>query len=295
MLPSMCPKRLVQAFGLLLLASCASPLRGGADHVVYDTSTGTATDLAAMCAELATYDVVFLGEEHDNDVGHRLQLETLERLFELRGEVVLAMEQFEADVQGPLDLYLAGAIDERTFLESSRPWGNYEEHYAPLVECARAHAAPVIAANIPRPLARRVSRQGLASVDGEVYAPWSVWTDEPRYLELFAQAMGREEVDPEDEGLALWFTAQCIKDDKMAQSLVEVAASEPTPRPLIVHICGKFHSDEHLGTASRLARRRPDLRIAVVSMSSRAPLDEAPSADELARGEFFWRVPRQAE
>jgi uncharacterized iron-regulated protein len=37
-----------------------------------------------MAAELARRDVVFLGEDHDNIVGHRLQLEIIQSLHKLR-------------------------------------------------------------------------------------------------------------------------------------------------------------------------------------------------------------------
>lgn len=273
-----------------LLAACSSVGTRGGDYMIYDTRSGESIELDALCEELAQYDVVFLGEEHDNDAGHRLQLWTLTRLAELRGELVLSMEQFEADVQHRVDLYMQDAISEHEFLATSRPWGNYVEHYKPLVEFAKQHGFPVIAANIPRPLARRVSREGLASVGGEHLTPWHVWLDEPAYLELFARAMGRAQVDPEDSGLQRWFAAQCIKDEKMAQSIAEVIASAGDEAPLIVHVCGKFHSDKHLATVSRLARRRPELSIAVVSMNSDSKLRRELSEDERTLGEALWLV-----
>jgi uncharacterized iron-regulated protein len=299
MLPDMSAKprsrqlRLIAPLAASLLAACSSVGTRGGDYVVYDTASGQPQELDELCDDLARFDVVFLGEEHDNDAGHELQLWTLARLAELRPNLVLTMEQFEADTQGVLDLYMQDAIDEATFLEHSRPWGNYPEHYKPMVEFAKQRGYPVIAANIPRPLARRVSRGTLESIGGERYAPWLVWVDEPEYLELFAKAMGRESADPEDVGLQRWFAAQCVKDEKMAESIAEVFASEGDERPLVVHICGKFHSDKHLGTVSRLARRRPELEIAVVSMNSDSKLRRELTEDERSRGEAMWLVKPQ--
>ncbi len=276
-----------------LLAACTSTGTRGGDYIVYDTTTGEQLELDALCEELAQFDVVFLGEEHDNDAGHRLQLWTLARLAELRGDLILTMEQFEADVQHELDLYMQDAISEEEFLENSRPWGNYYEHYKPLIDFAKQHDYPVIAANIPRPLARRVSRKGLADIGGERFAPWLVWVDEPAYQDDFAKMMGRDEFDKEDNGLQLWFTAQCVKDEKMAESIANVLANSAPDKPLVVHICGRFHSDKHLGTVSRLERRRPDLKVAVVSMNSADELDRALSDEERACGEAMWLVKPQ--
>jgi uncharacterized iron-regulated protein len=275
---------------LLLLTACQSTGTRGGDYVVYDTASGEHEELSVLCERLADYDVVFLGEEHDNDAGHRLQLWTLSRLAELRPNLLLSMEQFEADVQGQLDRYLRDEISEEEFLRTSRPWGNYAEHYRPLVELAKERGYPVIAANIPRPLASRVSRGGVDVIGGDRLSPWLVWVEEDQYLERFARAMGRDEVDHEDVGLQRWFAAQCVKDEKMAESIAEAIASAAPERPLVVHICGKFHSDYHLGTVSRLQRRKPQLAIAVVSMESDERLSRTLNEDERRRGEALWLV-----
>ena len=293
---------------LVSLSSCAST--GARDHHEYATDDGAPVEWEAMLDDLATHDVLFLGEEHDNTIGHELQLRTLLGLAERRADLVITLEQFEADVQDVLDLYLHGGISEREFLERSRPWGNYADHYRPIIEFAREREIPVIAANIPRPLARRVAYEGLAAVRGASYTPWSVWTEEERYADLFAEAMGRTHTDDEDEegaegeegeeleeepdeDLARWFSAQCIKDAKMAQSIAATLVAERRDGrdPLIVHLCGKFHSDYGLGTVSRLSRRLPGLDIAIVAMESDSERVRELTEDERARGDYLWLVP----
>jgi uncharacterized iron-regulated protein len=64
---------------------------------------------------------------------------------------------------------------------------------------------------------------------------------------------------------------------------------------LVVHLCGKFHSDKHLGSVSRLARHKPELSLAVVSMNSDKRIRRALSADELSRGDFVWLVRPQPD
>jgi uncharacterized iron-regulated protein len=278
---------------LVLLASCrASGER--VDHRIY-AGDGAEAALDAMIADLSEADVVFLGEEHDNDVGHRLQLETVRALHAARPELVISLEQFEADVQGVLDLYLAGGIDEAEFLERSRPWPNYAEHYRPVIEYARANGLEVVAANVPRPEARRVAYEGLGVAGALEHAPWSTWVDEPEYAERFAAAMGRAHMAEEDEGLRNWFAAQCTKDDKMAESIARavVAGRSAGGDPLVVHLCGRFHSDYRLGTASRLLRRLPTLDVRVVGMDSGGDLGRGLEGDELRLGDYVWRVPSQ--
>jgi uncharacterized iron-regulated protein len=270
------------------LAACSGPSSGS--YRVFELQADRQVRLSDAVDALARADVVFLGEEHDNEVGHRLQLRILELLHDRRPELVLSLEQFEADVQFWLDAYLAGDTDEATFLKHSRPWGNYAEHYRPIVEWARKEGIPVVAANIPRPLASRVSRHGFRSVAGNELTPWEVELEEPRYEELFANAMGGHG-SLDDPRMRRFFEAQCLKDEKMAESIEKALASGE--RPLVVHLGGKFHSDRRLGTVSRLARRRPDVDIAVVSMSSGEDLSRPLSRGERAAGDFLLRVPAE--
>ena len=96
-----------------------------ADRIrVFDTSGGE-RDLDAMLDALVDVDAVFLGETHNDDVTHQVELAVLDGLIaRTNGRVVLSMEMFERDVQPHLDRYLAGEIDEATFLKHARPWGN---------------------------------------------------------------------------------------------------------------------------------------------------------------------------
>src|ERR671917_1603605 len=128
---------------------------------------GNAVTLQNIIDSLEPADVLFVGETHDNVIAHLLEAELLRRADEAYGAasprrraVALSLEMFERDVQTVLDEYLAGLITERHFLLSSRPWRNYETDYRPLVEYARAHQLPVIAANAPARYVSRVSSQG---------------------------------------------------------------------------------------------------------------------------------------
>ncbi len=77
----------------------------------------------------------------------------------------------------------------------------------------------------------------------------------------------------------------------MAESIADHLATRAPDSPLVVHWCGRFHSDYHLGTVERLARRRPDLAIAVVGMLRPSENGGVISADERAAGDWLVLVP----
>jgi uncharacterized iron-regulated protein len=271
-----------------------APARVEGDHAFIDTVTGEPISFEGLVDALAGYDVVFLGELHDHDVVHRLQAELTEALLARRGDLIISMEMFERDAQPAVDAYLAGEIDEQAFLARSHPWPNYAQHYRPAIELAKRDGLLVLAANVPRPLAARVAREGLLPVLAAPHAPRQVYTPATgAYRERFDAIMtdhappeGVPAPDPEAV-----FASQCIKDDAMAESIADALALHPGT--LVVHWCGRFHSDAHLGTVERLAWRRPDLSLAVVTPSTGADLGRPLSDEERVDGDYVLRVLEQ--
>jgi uncharacterized iron-regulated protein len=277
----------------LALGACATlPSSRGTELL---RSDGSAVPLEAMVSELADADVVFLGEEHDSDGVHALQQEVFEALHAARGgAVVLSMEMFERDAQGPLDLYLSGALTEEEFLARSRPWPNYAEHYRAAIEFAKAEGIPVLAGNAKRALASLVSKEGTAAGQGDPWGPRQVIPMGGRYEELFMEVMsqmaGHGQAMPTAR-MRRFFEAQCFKDEAMAEAITDHLAAVAPERPLVVHWCGRFHSDFALGTVERVARRRPDLDLVVVSGRKRENGDYDAAGDS-DRGDFLWITAR---
>lgn len=280
--------RIAEGFLLATLLSSCSVLSGSARIV--DTATGDELTPPQLADALVEYDVVFLGEEHDSDHAHRMQLRIVELLLERRGEVAISLEMFERDIQSQLDLYLRGGIDEARFLEHSRPWPNYARHYRPIIELAKREGLDVIAANCPRPLAAKVSQAGLAAVLGDPYCAYHIDVTDGPYRDRFTAAMGDH---ANDLGTRMddFFAAQVVKDETMADSIARYLAERGPGAPIVVHLCGKFHSDYGLGTVARLIRRRPGVRVAVVSTIGTSDTGRALAPEERELGEFVWFVP----
>jgi uncharacterized iron-regulated protein len=167
------------------------------NFLVYRAGGGLGT-LADIVKAMADYDVVLLGETHDDPVAHFLEAELLWLVYEHhtpRRPMVLSLEMFERDVQTVVDEYLADQIPETHFLKRARPWRNYDSDYKPMIELAKAHRLPVVAANAPRRYVNRVSRFGKASLDelspqAKAWLPPLPYGDAyPAYAEKFHRAM----------------------------------------------------------------------------------------------------------
>ena len=262
---------------------------------VYDTNRRAFTDFESMLADLARADVIFVGEQHDDPNTHRLELAVLEGLQRRGVAVAVSLEMFERDTQGALDEFLAGSKSEESFLKDSRPWPRYDTDYRPLVDFARAHGWPVIAANVPRRHATDVARRGLEAVDQlstseRPHAAKEFDCPRDAYFDKFTAAMGEhpppgtEKLSADEQRLRTtrYYESQCVKDETMAESIAAVTGRR------VVHFNGSFHSDFGLGTAERTRRRLPGRRVVVVSVLPVSDLDAlTPAGDDLKRADYL--------
>ncbi len=253
------PTHLASLVLIALLPACAA-----AEYRIVESQSGDAMSISDLADALVDQDVVFLAEEHDNKAAHRTHLELVKELHGLRPYMVISLEMFERDVQQDLMMYLLDYIGEEEFLRDARPWANYEEDYRPFVEYAKAEGLMVIAANVPRALAAQVAQEGLEAVAGNAYAAREVSVPKDEYWEAFGEAMAEHLGAGDEEDLLRFYQAQCLKDDTMAESIVDylVGDRQRGGNALVVHVNGRMHSDGGMGTAARVRLRDPDLKIA---------------------------------
>lgn len=254
---------------LSLLSSCAKGIRDEADYKVFSTAEYGEIPVSSLIKELASNDVILIGETHDSPFDHYVEYELFRRVSKERS-VVLSLEMFERDVQGVLDSYLSGEITEDSFMRASRPWENYPTDYRDLVEFAKKNGIPVIAANIPRNLASLVSKHGpdtlnsISDIKDFFVKPFSTPDDyKQRFLDFFSMLVpGMPMSAMSQENM---FVSQLFKDATMAFS-INKSLSE-YPGRLVFMVCGEFHSDYHQGIYEQLKAIKPDIKITTLSIS----------------------------
>jgi uncharacterized iron-regulated protein len=279
-----------QVIGLFFVAAFAQ----APTHRIFDCRTQREISVERLAEELARRDAAFLGEEHDNAAGHKAYADLCDRLHKLRPDMVVSMEMFERDVQGVLDDYLRGRIDEATFLKHSRAWKTYAEDYRPQVELAKKHGLDVIAGNLPRPTAGKYTREAAPTAP---LLPRSPDWPKDRYWELFTDTMkGHPGMEgPANAMMEGMYRAQCAKDEAMAESIADYLSRNPHRQPFVVHRNGNFHSDYGLGVAGRLSRKLPLLQSAVVSMVSAADVAKADLSKHWRKAHYLLVVPESAK
>lgn len=260
--------------GLLPSAALAFQL-DSALYRIYDTRAQREITLQQLTDALQNTDVVFFGEEHNDSVAHVLEYELLKAMDERYEGVALSMEMFVSDDQLVLDEYLSNIITERNLSKDAVLWNNYKD-YRPMVEYAKTHHLPVLAANAPSRYTNRVTREGLESLQAldksarSLLAPLPIDTLTGAYFDKFAGLMGGHE----GMGNLKIYQSQNLWDATMAYRISKLAKKKSVKK--ILHLNGRFHSDEQLGTIAQLhnyARRM------TVSNISCFPHDSFPEPD----------------
>lgn len=220
-----------------------------------------------LVKELADYDVVFLGENHNNSINHWLQLKITEALYvQKKGQLMLGAEMFERDNQSQLNQYVSGKIDAKTLKDSARLWSNFTTDYKPLVDFAKDKKLSFIATNIPRKYASQTSKEGLESLNNlsekeKTYIaqlPIKVTLDAPGYAEM--KTMMGDHAD--GTKVMNFISAQAIKDVTMAESILKNFQAGKT----FIHYNGNYHSKEFGGIYWYIKQKNSNLKMAVISV-----------------------------
>ena len=213
--------------------------------------------LATIIPALAEKRVVFIGESHDRFDHHLNQLAVIKRLHEQNPHWVIGLEFFQQPYQEYLDAYIAGAIDERTFLEKTEyfeRWRFDYRLYRPILQYAQEQGIPLLALNIPNEISRKVGRSGLAALTEQerVWVPETIDKSDLEYRERLKKVF--EEHAGFDEGnFENFLEAQLLWDEAMAQRAAEYLKEHPSQSMII--LAGSGHLAYGSGIPQRLQRR----------------------------------------
>lgn len=239
------------------------------NYKIYSVKTGTEVSLSDIADDMAIYDVLFFGEEHNDSVAHYLQIKLFEALYNnYSDEVTLSLEMFDRDVQLVMNEYLLGHLRETHFTRDARVWRNYKD-YKPMVEFAKENNLDVICANSPGRYSNLVSRAGIAALimlpdeSKKYFAPVPFDTASGKYYEKLFEMFNDESSSAHTPAGFNLYLGQSLWDATMAYSIFEYLQMNMDKK--IFHVNGRFHSDEGFGVVTQLEKYRPGLKSLIIS------------------------------
>jgi aminopeptidase N len=238
-----------------------------------------ASPLSTIVTRVSDRSIVYVGERHDRYGDHLMQLEAIRSLRHGHPDLAIGMEMFQSRYQGALDDYIAGRIDEQTFLRRSHyftGWGFNYFLYRDILLYAREWRVPVVALNIPHDLVSKVARLGLANLSKEERAllPKEMDFSDQAYRERLRQAYEMHTVEVPGGGLKdldSFVDAQILWDESMATAIADYLAHHPDCQMVV--LAGTGHLEFGSGIPKR-AYRRSGKAYAIILPYSGAPLEE---------------------
>lgn len=189
-----------------------------------------------MIKEIRDIKLIFIGEYHDSEPHHRMQLDIIKELNSSNLSVAVGVEMFAARSQNYLDLWVRGDIEINDFIKAyyqnwSVPWTFYND----ILLYIRDNKIPAIGLNLSKGLLEKIKSGGVSSLNkkelGELPGQASCDVDR-RYMEFIERVYafhGHKEryVDNFCESLIM-------KDRAMAQRIARYVKENPDKRMVVL-------------------------------------------------------------
>ncbi len=287
-----------------LLLSGGSQLPGRfQEWQILEGKTGREIPFEQWIAELATRDVIYLGEEHRNRAHIEAALKVLRALLTANLRPVLALEMFGWDGQAGLDRYLRDpeAGRDQFLLDShwEQNWGGRFDDYEPLIAFSRQQSLPVLALNPPRRLVRGVAFQGLeqALADPDMVR-WGMrdetFLDEPSYRAVILDQLRKCHGGLSEAGYQHMYEASVFRDEGMAKTIADFLGTKAPEQGPLVSYTGGGHIQYRIPVPDRVRRRHAgSVKQATVYLTAFEP----PRMEEIAGlikepiADYLWLTP----
>ncbi len=237
--------------------------------------TGIYVDRQVMFDHARRAQVTFVGETHDNPASHRLEVDILNALQQHNpGNITLAMEMFTPSQQPILDLWTAGKLSEKEFLQQVdwfHTWRMNFSFYRPLLNYCRDHKIPILALNVENNLKQKVSHTPFDQLSAEEQLLLPDIVEDP-----YQQAMVKSVFSAHKMGQAMidgFQRVQTLWDETMAQNLANYLQKTGEDHQVMV-VAGGNHIRFGFGIPRRLFRRHPVTYVLIGSEELDIPADK---------------------
>ncbi|HTA90952.1 MAG TPA: ChaN family lipoprotein [Polyangiaceae bacterium] len=232
---------------------------------------------AALFDELSHFDVLCLGEAHDEARDHFAELavvEGLARRARVSGRALgVGFEMFQEPYGDALRSYESGRLDDAGLRKKTHyddRWGFPYAYYRPVLAYGRAFGLSLKALNAPRELTHAISQHGLSELSPRLRRelPDLDLTDAAHRAQ-FDHLMA-DHPDAANIDLDKFYEAQVVWDETMASNAARWVAARAPSRQLVV-LAGSAHCRQEAIPAR--VERRVAARVANVRLSAKTPED----------------------
>jgi len=225
-------------------------------QLIYSTIQRSFINFDSMISDLNNYDVVYLGEQHDDLTHHQSQKNIMEAVSSNVGPVAVGLEFINWTDQEILNQYVNGQLSKTEFLKMIG-WGDNNfsfDFYDPLISVAHKSGGHIFGINAPQWLTKKIARNGINSLTSYefTFMPMHFQMGSELYLRMFKETMEDMDHPMPPSALNNLFEVQSVWDETMSFNAVLNLKHSFTPFFIIV---GNFHIAYKLGSPNSIRSR----------------------------------------
>jgi uncharacterized iron-regulated protein len=250
---------------VLLLMAFVMPLWAGCqDGGVVRLKDQATIPFDQMIGEVSKSRVIVVGETHDNQADHDLQLKIIRTLREGGLTLAVGLEMFRAENQELLDKWWRWGMSTEQFETIYREnWGLPWPLYRDIFLYSRQKRIPLVGLNVPREIVSKVAREGYGSLteaERKKLPPGITCTTDETYRSSIRRAF-TEHVQSSGRSFDHFCEAQMVWDTAMAIYALEYLGKNPDSRMVI--LAGSVHAWKQ-AIPRQIATMRPDVTVSVI-------------------------------
>ncbi len=234
-------------------------LEGPPALVIHSARERRTISFGELIDRLLEADLVCVGEQHDSEPCHRVQLQVIRSLYARDERLGVGLEMFQRPYQADLDRFIAGTIDEEEMLKASeyqKRWGFPWPLYQPIADFCKKNSVPMAALNAPRELTSKLGKVGLAALtvdEKKQLGPvdFHVKAHRDHWYEQLAKMHGKSSASAEQKERS--YQVMTAWDEYMAASAAAFQQARQLRR--LVVLAGSGHIDRGFGIPARAVQR----------------------------------------
>jgi uncharacterized iron-regulated protein len=217
-----------------------------------------------MVGEVSRSRVIVIGETHDNQADHDLQLKIIRTLREGGLPLAVGLEMLRAESQELLDKWWRWGMSTEQFEAIYREnWGMPWHLYRDIFLYSRQKRIPLVGLNVPGEIVSKVAREGYGSLteaERKRLPPGITCTLDEAYRSYIRRSFG-EHAQSSGRSFDHFCEAQMLWDTAMAIHALEYLDKNPGSRMVI--LAGSVHAWKH-AIPRQIATMRPDMTVSVI-------------------------------
>jgi uncharacterized iron-regulated protein len=206
--------------------------------------------------DLASCQIVYIGEKHTNVAHHRIQLDVIRAVFKQHSNLAVGMEMFDHTYQDVLDMWSAGELDKKDFLKKSHWYANWRfdfSLYSEILEFIKENQIRLVALNIPNYIPPKIREGGIDNLRDQEkeHLPRQIDTSKTAHRDYLQNVFDshknhfRGEVEFEN-----FYAAQSVWEDAMAEMISQYLKND-----VMVVLAGNGHIQFKYGIPDRAYNR----------------------------------------